>query len=602
MLGLVQARLRQASDAFLQCARDPGALGVASAVCSRAVCALLEDNRATGLSAEDLEVLRSEVASLQWTGEDGVAILSLLPQNSSEEPTSKKPRRAMQDFRHFFSYFSEAQWGKLLDVNVSMNAKLDLIISVLVGHLGCRCPNEGTKKLIYIFWKQVAGLPDDTAVRALCGKRLKALDRKMPPPEFYLAVLPANPEVLEQAHPDLFKRVFPTDRPVKCKLDEIALLQSDASVKTRPGEQGTQISVIPTLNIGGGGGSGMTATLEAFGGMMLEGMKQMQNTQNRVLDLVLGGNASSRSLQDLQLGQTPGRQLQIPNVAAEAAAAEAAAAEAAAAAAAAAVAAAARAPHRATAALKMFPETPETRKVELGDGSNSSGDALEATVPLLQPVSLFGSPPEASSAGVVVKRFDAGERARRREKILQLAREQAEASKPPDAGISGEASVEQKAKVGETIRAMLLERKQEQDRKRNKQGQESAEAGVSIGDLNSAPAGSVKGRVSKGLVQTPAKVKKQGTRGKGKGKGKSKHTPASAKAACMQLVAVGGAVRFDKPKYCHERSRNQILCRTGLRGPGQSVALKYGPGMQYRNEAAAIAAAKIWVSKEQTNM
>ena len=43
-----------------------------------------------------------------------------------------------------------------------------------------------------------------------------------------------------------------------------------------------------------------------------------------------------------------------------------------------------------------------------------------------------------------------------------------------------------------------------------------------------------------------------------------------------------------------ERSRSQVLCRTGKKGPGQTVAMKYGDGKPYRNQDAAVAAARKW--------
>ena len=63
--------------------------------------------------------------------------------------------------------------------------------------------------------------------------------------------------------------------------------------------------------------------------------------------------------------------------------------------------------------------------------------------------------------------------------------------------------------------------------------------------------------------------------------------------------AGGGPVRFDKPKYAVERTRNQVLCRTGYRGPGQSIQLKFGEGAKFANEAQAIAAAKKWLVEER---
>ena len=64
------------------------------------------------------------------------------------------------------------------------------------------------------------------------------------------------------------------------------------------------------------------------------------------------------------------------------------------------------------------------------------------------------------------------------------------------------------------------------------------------------------------------------------------------------LCEAAGLVRFDSPHVSNERSRMQILGRTGYRGPGQSVAFQYGPNREYKNEAAAKAASAKWLSAE----
>ena len=46
-----------------------------------------------------------------------------------------------------------------------------------------------------------------------------------------------------------------------------------------------------------------------------------------------------------------------------------------------------------------------------------------------------------------------------------------------------------------------------------------------------------------------------------------------------------------------ERTRTQVMCRTGLGGPGSTTAMKYGKGQKFNNEAAAVAAAENWVAK-----
>ena len=53
------------------------------------------------------------------------------------------------------------------------------------------------------------------------------------------------------------------------------------------------------------------------------------------------------------------------------------------------------------------------------------------------------------------------------------------------------------------------------------------------------------------------------------------------------------------PRFDVELSRNQILGRTGLAGPRQSVKFRFGVGEQYKNLDVAKAAAKKWLREEQ---
>ena len=54
-----------------------------------------------------------------------------------------------------------------------------------------------------------------------------------------------------------------------------------------------------------------------------------------------------------------------------------------------------------------------------------------------------------------------------------------------------------------------------------------------------------------------------------------------------------------KPRLDYELSRNQILGRTGLAGPCQSVKFRFGVGTDYKNLDAANAAAKKWLREQQ---
>ena len=51
------------------------------------------------------------------------------------------------------------------------------------------------------------------------------------------------------------------------------------------------------------------------------------------------------------------------------------------------------------------------------------------------------------------------------------------------------------------------------------------------------------------------------------------------------------AAKSKKPGLCLERTRSQVMCRSGLGGPGSTKAIKYGPGAPFKSEEDALRAA-----------
>ena len=54
--------------------------------------------------------------------------------------------------------------------------------------------------------------------------------------------------------------------------------------------------------------------------------------------------------------------------------------------------------------------------------------------------------------------------------------------------------------------------------------------------------------------------------------------------------------KAEAPSWSVEHSRMQVMCRTGLGGPGSTKAIKFGPGLQHRSQASAVTAAKAWLA------
>ena len=58
------------------------------------------------------------------------------------------------------------------------------------------------------------------------------------------------------------------------------------------------------------------------------------------------------------------------------------------------------------------------------------------------------------------------------------------------------------------------------------------------------------------------------------------------------------AAKSKKPGLCLERTRSQVMCRSGLGGPGSTKAIKYGPGAPLKSEEDALRAARFWLAQE----
>ena len=74
---------------------------------------------------------------------------------------------------------------------------------------------------------------------------------------------------------------------------------------------------------------------------------------------------------------------------------------------------------------------------------------------------------------------------------------------------------------------------------------------------------------------------------------------AKAKGQAKASAAPPSKVRFDLPRFRVERTRQQVMCRTGFRGPGESLALQFGEGKRFKSEQAAVKEAKRWLTEER---
>ena len=107
------------------------------------------------------------------------------------------------------------------------------------------------------------------------------------------------------------------------------------------------------------------------------------------------------------------------------------------------------------------------------------------------------------------------------------------------------------------------------------------------------------------IVKDNAATNPKPKRGTGAGKdekstaknaGKNKPGPEAAKSVGKNKAKV-----TDKkpPHFALESSRSQYMCRTGMKGPGQSYAIPFGPTRACKTQEAARVAAQKWLQAER---
>jgi len=221
-------------------------------------------------------------------------------------------RRKAQEFKTFIFFLTELQWDKLVDPGVSVAEKVHIIFSVL-SELGLRLPSETTSKYVSSFLLFIS-TPEDqldrlspvskkefmTSIKA----KFKAFVRGISPPSVWLATLPISPTEFARLHPALYSTLFSAARvPTPPRVDEIRLGMFDNCTKCRSlVAPATLPSPTPTLQLGGGVGQGM----EVFAQMFMKSMSDMQASQARMCEMMLGRSPSSGSLSSTSsIGASP---------------------------------------------------------------------------------------------------------------------------------------------------------------------------------------------------------------------------------------------------------------------------------------------------------
>ena len=385
-------------------------------------------------------------------------------------------------------------------------------------------------------------------------------------PPVYLVRLPDAPLLLLRDY-DVLYRSFYKDGAEPCPppVDPRLIHELDSSYCCRGGQvarpQVTAPAVAQTLDVGSP--ISPMASMERVANIFMDRLGSLQSSQQKLIEIMITGNASSGQHQSLNLNASA--DMAPPQLR--------------------------RTPTRRQPTITFSSAGLADDRVASANDSEPALAVVPAALPSSSASALPG-PQVASSAALA----DATQ-----EEIEQGEDEMEQDEQRPEES--------RHAKL-ESMLDMLQEREVE-SRKRAKSSKASkAEERAEDAASNAKPAGRGRGRGackgrgkgasnSKGTLTTgeageqvkaaagqiqPKAIGEGAGKGrgtgvpKGKAKGKAKAKPAGKSEFFSQGDAVPVLpVRFGPKEISHEKSRNQYLARTGLRGAGQSKSFSYGP-------------------------
>ena len=597
-------RLQSAKDALIKAQGNDFLFSRMSAMHSSAVISSLRPFE-EGLTIEEKMDLSDEVLKTNWHGTDGERILQVLLRENTVAAAhgGSRERQPYQNYLNVVDMWTEEEWKNLESSNVRCAVEL---LVLKVGTLGGRSLDEKSKKHLVCFLFAATGAEDlsfenKASIRKTFNLRLTAMKRKCRASlTTYIQVLP-SPTELRDKYPDVYAMAFPDAEPVKCQLPNNKWLFESDVMATRPKSQ--QVALVNTAPDAG------NHPMMQMGMFMVQSMQQMQAGQQKMFDMMMNGNPSQK------LGL-------IQNAAASASS---------------------------TTPLKRCFTFEEPRKADGSPSEEGSpnqkrmdmGTAKEKSMKAA-PFALTNSPANPAATST------AGHVAERKRRLEHIRRVNERLSRETDEGRTATTpkwSSGARGGVGDVIQSLVSERckKKEEVKKAFKADMKKAEVfraaektaevlkaaektaielsatSPKHADLRSA-LGTAKAsatppkhahlRSALGTAKASATPPEQADLRSASGTAKASATPpkhahlrsalGTAKASATppkhaDLRSASGH-KSRKPTVSHEQSRSQWLLRTGLAGPGQSFALKYGKGQRFSDQAAARKQAEAWKS------
>lgn len=474
----------------------------------------------------------------------------------------KARRMPMQDFTALHEYFTAAEWA-VFGKRCSMTLVLELVRSRATA-LGCRAPSEPTLKWVTSIvlvlstdQEQLLSMPGALKhdVMKTVRKDFKQSTRRLDRPVDVIEALPRTPAGLLQSSPASFRAAFPNDGPIPCPIDVARIMSVDASFRCR-GTGGAEAQIPIQVDCRAQPSFDGRA-MERVATSVMQGLSQISATQQLLIQH-MGGRSGSFAPVAHCGDMLPHMQplLALGGVATRPQAFGC------------------PSPMALPGLALPGGDTPGS-----GNGSrNSSGSSssLGDNLPLWplssEPAVALEEPAVADDHHKIT--------AAASEAIVPI--DPAAPIKDLPAGLADG-----------SLRLLAAYEAREASKKKTRAagapGTTGQETRTATGASNTKKPD---GKAPSKKAATKAAAKAQGGK---KARGCGLDGGAAAQPASDSRQGRLPSHLGKRPFFCVERSRSQVMCRTGAGGAGSTHKIAFGPDTDHADEASAVAAARLWV-------
>jgi len=254
----------------------------------------------TEFDPQDKVALVQLTLSVPFADSDSACVLEALSGQEAD------PRRRQQDFKAAIAYLDKRRWDKIVDSTVTSLEKEEIFFDLLK-LLGLRCPTEHMLKwmasvllLVTEPWDTLISmqLSVKKAYQSTLRSSWKQSTRGIAKPPVWILKLPCDPVQYKCAYPQIFESIYGSQLPIPPQIDEKRLKMLDDSYRCRGngtiGALGSQQHLVPTIQTGPQFPA--MGQMEQFATMMFNGMKEMQQQQTKMFELMCTapGNSAAR--------------------------------------------------------------------------------------------------------------------------------------------------------------------------------------------------------------------------------------------------------------------------------------------------------------------